>query len=75
MDTTKVMLAISDLKLVSARHFLEEAGIKCFVIDKRDTAYGHLPGMGLMELYVDKEKESLALKILEENGMLEEASE
>lgn len=70
MDTTRVAISVSQLKVTTARHLLSEAGIESFVIDKTDSAYSGL--FGTIELYVDKEKEAAARKILEDNDVFKE---
>jgi hypothetical protein len=71
METTLVYFSISDLKIVTARHILAEAGIESFIIDKKDTVYAGILG-GKIEMYVRKDQEVEALKILEENGILDD---
>lgn len=70
MDTTRVAITVSQIKLKSAQHLLEEAGIATFVLDKTDSAYAGL--FGKIELYVDKSEADRAKKILEENHVFEE---
>lgn len=71
MDTSLVFFSISDLKIVTARHILAEAEIESFVIDKKDSAYAGILG-GKIELYVRKEQEAEAKKLLEESGVLDD---
>ncbi len=71
METTLVYFSISDLKIVTARHILAEAGLESFIIDKKDSVYAGILG-GKIEMYVRKDQEVEALKILEENGILDD---
>lgn len=71
MDTSLVYFSISDIKIVTARHILEEAGIESFTINKKDSVYAGILG-GKVELYVRTDQEAEAKKILEESGVLEE---
>lgn len=70
METTLIFFSISDLKITTARHFLTEAGIESFVIDKKDSVYSGILG-GKVEIYVRKEDEEKADKILRENNMFD----
>ncbi|MFT6337645.1 MAG: hypothetical protein ACI86M_002959 [Saprospiraceae bacterium] len=71
MDTSLIYFSISDLKIVTARHILTEAGIESFTIDKKDSVYAGILG-GKIELYVRKDQEGEAKKILEESGVLDD---
>ena len=70
METTLIFFSISDLKIMTARHILTEAGIESFTIDKKDTAYAGILG-GNVELYVRKEDQEEANRLLEENDMFD----
>lgn len=70
MKTTLIFFSISDLKITTARHILAEAGIESFVIDKKDSVYAGILG-GKIELYVRKEDEVEANKMLKENDMFD----
>ena len=70
METTLIYFSISDLKIMTARHILTEAGIESFTIDKKDTAYAGILG-GNVELYVRKEDQEEANRLLEENEMFD----
>lgn len=64
-----VYFTVSDLKVMTARHMLEEAGIESFIINKQDSAY---PGLiGGVELYVRSEDEEKAHKILDSEDLLQ----
>lgn len=69
MDTSLIYFSISDIKIVTARHMLAEVGIESFTIDKKDSVYAGILG-GKIELYVRKDQEIEAKKILEETGIL-----
>ena len=70
METTLIFFSISDLKITTARHVLAEAGIETFIIDKKDSVYAGILG-GKVEVYVRKEDEEEANKILVENNMFD----
>ena len=70
METTLIFFSISDLKITTARHVLAEAGIETFIIDKKDSVYAGILG-GKVEVYVRKEDEAEANKILVENNMFD----
>lgn len=68
MQTDRVMLTISELKIVSARHILTEAGIDSFVLNKTDSAY---VGMwGNIQLLVPHDKADEAKRLLQEAELL-----
>lgn len=71
METSLVYFSISDLRIVTARHVLTEAGIESFTINKKDSVYAGILG-GKVELYVRTDQEAEAKKILEESGVLED---
>ena len=62
METTTVMFAVSELRIVSARHFLSEAGIENWTVNKMDSAHAGL--FGDIELHVPKDDAERAKKIL-----------
>ena len=62
MDTTTVMFAISELRIVTARHLLSEAGIESWVLDKKDSAHAGL--FGDIELHVNTENKDKARELL-----------
>jgi len=70
MDKTKVFFSISNLKIMTAKHVLSEAGIESFTLNKMDSMH---PGVfdGKIELYVSGEDEKNARKVLLENELLE----
>lgn len=57
-----VCFSVSDIKIMTAKHVLAEAGIKAFSINKKDSAHAGI--FGTIELYVDKEHEERAREIL-----------
>jgi len=70
METTLVFFSISDLKITTARHILTEAGIESFVVDKKDSVYAGIFG-GKVEVYVRKEDQEEADRVLRENNMFD----
>ena len=70
METTLIYFSISDLKIVTARHILTEAGIESFVVDKKDSVYAGILG-GKIELYVREDQKDEARRILAENEMFD----
>lgn len=57
-----VCFSVSEIKIITAKHVLEEAGIKAFSVNKMDSA--HAGVFGDIELYVDHLDEERARKIL-----------
>ncbi len=70
METTLIYFSISDLKISTARHILAASGIESFVIDKKDSVYAGILG-GKIEVYVRKEDQEEAKRILTENEMFD----
>ncbi len=68
MEESRVMFTVSQLRIMTAKHVLKEQGIESFSIDKTDSA--HAGVFGDIELYVDKEHEVRARKILEEEEIV-----
>lgn len=68
MTEQKVMFTISELKIMTAKHILEAAGIEAHSIDKRDTAHAAL--WGDIELYVDAARSKEARQLLWDEGIL-----
>lgn len=68
MEERKVMFSISELKIMTAKHILESAGITAHSIDKRDSA--HAAAWGDIELYVDESKSIEARQLLWDEGIL-----
>lgn len=64
MKDTAVFFSISQIKIVTAQHLLKEAGIESHSINKMDSAHAGL--FGDIELYVEKDQEAEARKILTE---------
>ena len=71
METTLIYYSISDLKITTARHILTSAGIESFVIDKKDSVYAGILG-GKVEVYVRKEDQEEADRLLKENNMFDD---
>jgi hypothetical protein len=70
METTLIYFSISDLKVTTARHILTEVGIESFIIHKDDSVFSGIFG-GKIELYVRKEEQEAADKVLRENDMFD----
>ena len=68
MEEKRVMFSVSQIKILTAKHVLKEAGIEAFSIDKMDSA--HAGVFGDIELYVDQAQAEEARKILEAEGVL-----
>lgn len=68
MNEKRVMFSISQIKIMTAKHVLKEAGIQAFSIDKTDSA--HAGVFGDIELYVDESQADEARKILEKEEIL-----
>ena len=66
--TELIWFAVSELKIMSAKHLLNEAGIQSFTIDKRDSAHAGI--FGEIELYVPKLFEKQAYVLLVEHGII-----
>jgi len=70
MNTTTVMFTVSQLRIVSARHFLSEAGIESWTVDKMDSAHAGL--FGDIELHVPTEDAAKAREVLIREEILQE---
>ena len=70
METTLIFFSISDLKVTTARHILAEAGIESFIIHKDDSVFSGIFG-GKIEVYVRKDEQEAADKVLRENNMFD----
>ncbi|MDG2449165.1 MAG: DUF2007 domain-containing protein [Saprospiraceae bacterium] len=68
MEKQKVMFSVSHLKIKTAQHALELAGIPSFPVDKMDSAHAGL--FGDIQLYVDEDHAVEARKILNEEEIL-----
>lgn len=68
MEKSTVFFSVSHLKIMTAKHLLEEAGIIAHTIDKMDSA--HAGVFGDIELHVSKEDEAKAKKVLVEAEIL-----
>jgi len=67
-ETEMVWFSVSELKIMTAKHILKEAGIPPFTIDKKDSA--HAGAFGDIELYVPKEFEGKAYELLVDHGII-----
>ena len=62
MKTSTVMFTVSNLRMVSAQHYLREEGIESWTVNKMDSAHAGL--FGDIELHVPEEDAIAARKIL-----------
>lgn len=69
MENNLVMFSVSEIKVMTARHILEEAGIESFVLNKKDSAHAGI--FGHIELYVKEANQEKARKILIEGEIIE----
>ena len=63
-----VWFSVSELKIMTAKHLLKQAGIQPFTINKIDSA--HAGAFGDIELYVPKDMGPKAYEILVDNGII-----
>ena len=68
MDKEKVMFTVSQLKLKTAQHVLELAGIPSFPLDQMDSAHAGI--FGEIKLFVDKDHAEKAREILKQEEVL-----
>jgi len=68
MENEKIFFSVSELKVKTAQHMLNEAGIKSHIINKKDTAYAGV--FGDIELHVDAKDADRAREILEKAEIL-----
>jgi len=69
MNNSMIWFSISHLKIKTAQYILSQIGIESHTINKMDSAHAGL--FGDIELYVAKENEDKARKILIEEGILD----
>jgi len=62
MSQERVMISVSQLKIMTAKHVLKEAGIEAFEMDKRDSAHAGI--FGDIQLYVFADQADRARAIL-----------
>ena len=68
MDQKRVMFSVSQIKIMTAKHLLKEAGIESFTLDQMDSAHAGL--FGDIQLYVHEDRSEEAKKILEEEQII-----
>lgn len=68
MEARRVMFTVSQIKIVTAKHILKEAGIEAFSVDKMDSAHAGL--FGDIQLYVSADQAAEARRILVEEEVL-----
>ncbi len=69
MEEKRVFFSVSQIKIMTAKHLLAEAGIATVVLDKMDSAHA-LPLGGEIELYVDASDADEARRILKEEEVI-----
>ena len=68
MDNEKIFFSISQIKVKTAEHLLQEAGIECHVINKMDSA--HAGVFGDIELHINAKDADRAKEILKQAEIL-----
>ncbi len=68
MSNETIFLSVSQIKVNTALHLLQEAGINAHSINKMDSAHANL--FGNIEIIVNKEDEAKAREILKEAEIL-----
>ncbi len=69
MEKKMVWFSVSELKIMTARHILSQAGIENFIVDKKDSAHAGI--FGDIELYVQEDDEEKARIILIQEEIIE----
>ncbi len=68
MKEKRVMFTVSQIKIMTAKHVLNEAGIETFVLDQTDSAHAGI--FGDINLYVDESQAIEARRILVEQEVI-----
>lgn len=68
MKEKMIMFSISQLKIMTAKHLLEQAGIAHFSLDKMDSAHAGL--FGDIMLYVDEKDADKARELLVDESVM-----
>ncbi len=68
MSQERVMISVSQIKIMTAKHLLKAAGIEAFDMDKRDSA--HVGLFGDIQLYVLADQADRARQILKEEEVI-----
>jgi len=68
MESSTIFFSISQIKIMTAKHLLKEAGITAHSVDKMDSAHAGI--FGDIELHVGKGDEEEARAILEKAEIL-----
>ena len=68
MENETVFISVSQIKVNTATHLLNEAGVNAHIINKMDSAHGNL--FGHIQIIVAKEDEEKARRILTEAEIL-----
>ncbi len=68
MENETVFISVSQIKVNTATHLLNEAGVNAHIINKMDSAHANL--FGHIQIIVAKEDEEKARKILMEAEIL-----
>jgi len=69
MNENRILISVSHLKIMSAKHVLKQAGIEAISVNKMDSAHAGL--FGNIQLYVAKEDAETAIKLLTDEGILD----
>ncbi len=69
MNENRILISVSQLKIMSAKHILQEAGIEAVSVNKMDSAHAGL--FGNIQLYVSKERAEEAIQLLTDEGILD----
>ncbi len=70
MDASMVFISVSQIKIMTAQHILEQAGIESVILDQMDSA--HAGVFGDIKLFVPKSEELRARDLLMAEGVIEE---
>ena len=69
MDENRIMITVSPLREMTAKHILESAGIDAVSVNKLDSAHAGI--FGEIQIYVPKDKAEEAKNLLKAEGILD----
>lgn len=69
MNENRILISVSHLKIMTAKHVLEQAGIDAVSVNKMDSAHAGL--FGNIQLYVPKDRAEEAVQLLTDEGILD----
>jgi len=69
MNENRILISVSQIKIMSAKHILEQAGIEAVSVNKMDSAHAGL--FGDIHLYVPKDRSEEAIQLLTDEGILD----